>query len=258
MTVSIFHVQTICTNVVAPDGGFGPSASRRARIFSQRPSSSRDSRLSSTHTWAAIRSAVTRELTFRTRNVRLVTEITKCPGPAAVYVEGTRVRRWIYTCVYIAATRKWDCGGATRWREKDGAEQGWLTSEREEGAERGEKNKTTCVPREAADTGETRVKDEDAGVARASLARILISSTAHQPLAESRSFAHFIFRSAKRGLGRHGGIYARRRLRQIGKLRSLTLLPGRRPPSRVSLMLLRSSSSRKRAASIVADAKPRA
>lgn len=58
---------------------------------------------------------------------------------------------------------------------------------------------------------------------REPLARILISSTAHQPLAKSRSFAHFISRPAKRGAAHLRA--GRRRLRQIGKLYSLTLLP---------------------------------
>lgn len=112
----------------------------------------------------------------------------------------TCARRWIYTCVYIAATRKWDCdGGGRREKERDGerASRGVV----DERAGREEQNDGGA---RAADTGETRVKDEDTGVARASLARILISSTAHQPLAESRSFAHFISRPAKRGASWRG------------------------------------------------------
>lgn len=90
-----------------------------------------------------------------------------------------------------------------RERKRDGEQQARVVDERagrEEQKDGGAR---------AADTGETRVKDEDTGVARASLARILISSTAHQPLAESRSFAHFISRPAKRGVPWHGMAHLR-------------------------------------------------
>lgn len=95
-------------------------------------------------------------------------------------------------------------GGATRERKRDGERRAGVADER---AGREEQNDDGA--RAAADTGETRVKDEDTGVARASLARILISSTAHQPLAESRSFAHFISRPAKRGVSWHGMAHLR-------------------------------------------------
>ena len=79
-------------------------------------------------------------------------------------------------------------------------------------------------------------------MARASLARILISSTAHQPLAESRSFAHFISRPAKRGVcpGTVWRTYAPTddACGKLANCTSLTLLRGgRRPPSCVSFGL---------------------
>lgn len=141
------------------------------------------------------------------------------PGTGRGIRRYTCARRWIYTCVYIAATRKWDCGDATREKER----------RRAAGRERRAKR------RWRKSRGETRVKDEDTGVARASLARILISSTAHQPLAESRSFAYFISRSAKRGVSWHGMAHLRTRLRRIGRLQSsIFLRPPRRPPSCIS------------------------
>lgn len=93
--------------------------------------------------------------------------------------------------------------GCRRERKRDGERRAGVVDER---AGREEQNDDGA---RAADTGETRVKDEDTGVARASLARILISSTAHQPLAESRSFAHFISRPAKRGVSWHGMAHLR-------------------------------------------------
>jgi len=124
--------------------------------------------------------------------------------------------------VYISPPLANGTAGVQRERKRDGEQQAGVVDER---PGREEQNDDGA---RAADTGETRVKDEDTGVARASLARILISSTAHQPLAESRSFAHFISRPAKRGVSWHGmahlRTYRRRRLRQIGKLHSLTLL----------------------------------
>lgn len=114
-----------------------------------------------------------------------------------------------------------------RKREDADGEEG----ERGGGSVSVQKSKTTVRRKSRGHGGETRVKDEDTGGgergwrARAReprLARILISSTAHQPLAESRSFAHFISRPAERG---GEPTHRRRRLRQIGKLQGATLPP---------------------------------
>jgi len=91
-----------------------------------------------------------------------VTEITKCPGPAAVYV-GTRVRAAGFIRVYIspplANGTAGEGKGATRGR---GTERKREEAEcnRRERAGREEQNDDGA---RAADMGETRVKDEDGG-----------------------------------------------------------------------------------------------
>lgn len=110
-----------------------------------------------------------------------------------------------------------------RERETESSKQARVVDER---AGREEQNDGGA---RAADTGETRVKDEDMGVARASLARILISSTAHISLSpnlvRSRTSSPGSLNVACPGHGMaHLRTYPRRRLRQIGKPYSLTLL----------------------------------
>lgn len=120
-----------------------------------------------------------------------MTEITKCP--AAVYV-GTRVRVAGFIRVYISPPLANGTGGATREREKGEGSKREIERANAGTIEQGEEQNDGGA--RAADTDETRVKDEDEDRGwRVSLARILISSTAHQPLAESRSFAHFISRA---------------------------------------------------------------
>lgn len=69
------------------------------------------------------------------------------PGTGRGIRRYTCARRWIYTCVYIAATRKWDRGGATREKERDGEQQAGVVDER---AGREEQNDGGA---RAADTG---------------------------------------------------------------------------------------------------------
>lgn len=49
----------------------------------------------------------------------------------------TCARRWIYTCVYIAATRKWDRGRDERQREKEKDKEREKEEERERKIEKG-------------------------------------------------------------------------------------------------------------------------
>ena len=95
-----------------------------------------------------------------------MTEITKCPGPAAVYV-GTRVRVVGFIRVYISPPLANGTAGVRpeRERERERDEEQGVVDER---AGREEQNDDGA---RAADTGETRVKDEDKGGWRARASR---------------------------------------------------------------------------------------